>query len=79
VNDTSPEFDAVVEEHYRRMTPEKRMRIASSMYNTARAIVLASLPAGISRRDERLEIARRMYGGELPLAALVAHAEWEAD
>ena len=76
MNDTSPEFEAMVEERYRRMSPGERMRIAASMYETARAIVLSSLPPGISRRERRLAVARRMYAGELPLAALFAHAEW---
>jgi hypothetical protein len=33
-----------VAERHRQMTPEERMRIASSMFDTARAIVEASLP-----------------------------------
>jgi hypothetical protein len=40
MNDTSPEFEAMVDECYRRMTPDERVRIAASMYDTARAIVL---------------------------------------
>ena len=76
MNDTSLEFEAMVEERYRRMSPDERMKIAASMYETARAIVLASLPPGTSRRERRLAFARRMYEGELPLAALIAYAEW---
>ena len=44
MNDTSPEFEAMLDERYRRMTPDERVRIAASMYDTARAIVLSSLP-----------------------------------
>ena len=32
MNDTSPEFEAMVNERYRRMTPDERVRIAASMY-----------------------------------------------
>jgi hypothetical protein len=46
------------------------------MYDTARAIVLSSLPPGLSRRERRLAFARRFYEGELPEAALIAYAEW---
>lgn len=46
------------------------------MFETARAIVESSIPAGLSRRDRRLALARRFYQGELPEAALVAFAEW---
>src|SRR5688572_6716650 len=48
VNDTSPQFEAMLDERYRRMTPDERVRIAASMYDTARAIVLSSLPPGLS-------------------------------
>jgi hypothetical protein len=79
MNDTSPEVAAMVAEHHRQMTPEERVRIASSMFDTARAIVESSLPANLSRRERRLAYARRMYGNELPEAALIAFAEWPED
>jgi hypothetical protein len=56
------------------MTPEERWRIASLMFDDARAIVESSLPAGLSQRERRLAVARRLYGGELPQAALEAFA-----
>jgi hypothetical protein len=77
MNDTSPEFEALVNERYRRMTPDERVRIAAAMYDTARAIVLSSLPPGLSRRERRLAFVRRLYGDELPEAALIAYAEWD--
>lgn len=77
MNDTPPEFEAMVNERYRRMSPDERVRIAASMYDTARAIVLSSLPKGLSRREKRLAFARRFYEGELPEAAFIAYAEWE--
>lgn len=76
MSDTSLEFEAMVDERYRRMSPDERMRIAASMYETARAIVHSSLLPGTSRRERRLAFARRMYDGELPLLALIAYAEW---
>ena len=79
MNDTSPEVAALVAERHRQMTPEERMRIASSMFDTARAIVESSLPPNLSRRERRLAYAKRMYGNELPEAALIAFAEWPED
>jgi hypothetical protein len=79
MNDTSPKVAAMVAEHYRKMTPEERMRIASSMFDTARAIVESSLPSNLSRRERRLAYAKRMYGNELPESALIAYAEWPED
>jgi hypothetical protein len=79
MNDTSPKIAAMVAERHRRLTPDERIRIASSMFETARAIVESSLPANLSRRERRLAYARRMYGDELPEAALIAFAEWPED
>ena len=79
VNDTSSKVAALVAERHRQMTPDERARIASSMFETARAIVESSQPASLSRRDRRLAYARRMYGTELPEAALIAFAEWPED
>jgi hypothetical protein len=76
MNDTLPKIEKMVTERYRRMTPDQRMRIASSMFETARALVESSLPADLSRRDRRLAFARRLYAGDLPEAALQAFAEW---
>ena len=75
--DTSPEIERMVLEHYRQMTPEERMKIASSMFETARVIVDSSLPRTLTGRDRRLAIARRFYGDELPEAALQAFADWK--
>jgi hypothetical protein len=76
MNDTSPEMERMVTERYRRMTPYERMKIASSMFETARKIVESSLPPNMTRKERRLAFARRLYEGELPEAALMAFAEW---
>ena len=76
LNDTSPEVEALVTARYRRMSPDQRMRIASSMFETARQIVESSLPANMTRKERRLAFGRRLYAGELPEVALQAYAEW---
>ena len=77
MNDTSSEMEAIVTERYRRMSPDERMKIASAMFETARAIVESSLPPNLDGRERRLAFARRLYGGELPEAALHAFADWK--
>lgn len=47
------------------------------MCDTARIIVESSLSATLSRKERRLALARRMYGNELPEAALIEFAEWK--
>ena len=78
MSDTPLAVAALVAERHRRMTPQERIQIASAMFDTARVIVASSLPAGLSDHDRRLAIAKRIYGDELPRAALEAHAAWEA-
>ncbi len=75
MTDTSSRVAAMVADRHRRMTPEERMKIASDMFETARAIVLSSLPPNLPPRERRLAFARRLYGNELPEAALIAYAE----
>jgi hypothetical protein len=79
MNDTPAKIAEMVAARHRQMTPEERMSIASSMFDTARAIVESSLPPNLNRRERRLALAERMYGKELPRAALVAFAEWPED
>src|ERR1700722_17203746 len=69
-------MDKMVAERYKLVTPERRMRIASSMFETARAIIESSLPLNLTRRERRLAFAKRLYTGELPDAALQAFADW---
>jgi hypothetical protein len=68
----------MVDERYRSMTPDQRVRIAVSMFETARALIESSLPPNLNRKERRLAFARRLYADELPEAALHAFAEWGA-
>ena len=76
MNDTSPEMERIVNERYRQMSADQRMRMASSMFETVRKIIESSLPAEMGRKERRLAWARRLYEGELPEKALLAFAEW---
>jgi len=66
MSDTSPKIEAMIRKRYEQMTPDERVRIAAGMFETARAIVISSLPPNLSRREQRLAVARRFYAGELP-------------
>lgn len=76
MNDTSDTVARLVRQRYAAMSPEERMRIAASLYETARAIVESSLPAGLTREQRRYATAKRFYGDELPETALVAYAKY---
>lgn len=76
MNDTAPGILALVTERCKRMTPLERVTIASALFDAGRVIVESSLPASLAPRDRRLALARRLYGQELPEAALRAFADY---
>lgn len=74
MNDTSPVIAQKVAARHQAMTPQERWEVASSLFETARAIVDSSLSADLAPVERRLAWARRVYGSELPEAALLAFA-----
>jgi hypothetical protein len=78
MNDTSDTVSRLVFDRHQGMTPAERWHAAASLFETARAIVESSLPAGMTIEQRRLAVARRFYGTELPDAALLAHAHYKA-
>ena len=49
VTDTSPDIELRVAAHHAALTPLERLEIASSMHQTALAIIESSLPPGLTR------------------------------
>jgi hypothetical protein len=74
MRDTAAEISMLVAARHRSMTPAERWLAASSMFKTACEIVEASLPNGLTRKQRRLAVVRRLYQNELPEVALIAHA-----
>lgn len=62
MHDTSPEMEELVRRRYSEMSPQERIRIGAEMFDTARAIMLASFPPGLSENETRRLMARRLYG-----------------
>jgi hypothetical protein len=50
-------------------TPAERLAMGSQMFEAARAIMLASLPPGLSATEIRRRLCERLYGDEVDLAA----------
>ena len=61
MNDTPPEVSDYVHERYSAMSPEERFLIGIRMFDTARALVEASLSSDLSDSERRREICRRFY------------------
>ena len=62
MQDTSPEFRRRVSEAFARLSPGERVHMCTDMFETARALVEASLPGELSDKARRCEICRRFYG-----------------
>jgi hypothetical protein len=78
MNDTPDAIAKIVLERYRAMTPAERWLTASSLFETARAIIQSSLPGNLTAEQQRLAVARRLYNDELPESALIAHANYSS-
>jgi hypothetical protein len=78
MNDTSAVVAMLVADRHRAMTADERWQVASSLFDTARAIVESSLPSDLTGPQRRAALARRLYGNELPEAAIAAFAAFQA-
>ena len=62
MTDTTPEVTRLVRELYARKTGAERLAMGASMFETARTIVLASLPAGLPQAEIHHRLCQRFYG-----------------
>lgn len=62
MQDTTPEFRMRVQEGFARITPEERVRVCTEMFDTAVALVAASLPESLDPAERRFRICERLYG-----------------
>ncbi len=61
MRDTAPEVSAYLRKRYSAMSAEERFLIGIKMFDTARALVDASIPSGLSESERRREVCRRFY------------------
>jgi hypothetical protein len=62
MTDTSAEIALMVQQRYAAMSASERFMIGAQMFETARTIVLASLPPHLSERERRRQLCERLYG-----------------
>lgn len=70
MNDTSPAIAERLDRLYLARTPSARVRMATSMFTTAKRLAIAGLgAAGVtgSSRELRMGLLERLYGDEIPL------------
>jgi hypothetical protein len=66
MNDTSPEIAAMVQERLMQKSGAERFRMGVEMFEAARRMVLASMPAGLSEEELKRRLFERIYGFPLP-------------
>jgi hypothetical protein len=66
MNDTPPEIAELVRQRMMARSPEERFLMGVRMFDAARDMVLASLPAGLSSAEMKRRLFERIYGQSLP-------------
>lgn len=66
MNDTTPEIATLLNEKWKRHSPQERTKTASLMFVSARKVVLASMPKNLSEAEQKRYIYERTYGEPLP-------------
>ena len=66
MNDTSPEIAELVRQRLMARSGEERFLMGVRMFDAARDMVLASLPAGLSPEELKRQLFQRLYGQPLP-------------
>ena len=66
MTDTPPEIAELVRQKIMARSPEERFMMGVRSFEAARAIVLASLPEGLTPRELKRQLYQRIYGEPLP-------------
>lgn len=66
MNDTSPEIAEMVRARLMAFSGAERFRMGAEMFDAARRMVLASLPAGLTETERKRRLFERLYGMPLP-------------
>lgn len=67
MTDTSPEIAAMVHARLMARSGAERFRMGVEMFEAARRMALASLPAGLDETERRRRLFERLYGQPQPL------------
>ena len=73
MNDTDPEIARIVRQRLLERSGTERMIMGSSMFDTAKAMIVASLPEGLSPIEVKEQLCRRLYGDEVDVDAFIQH------
>ncbi len=66
LNDTTREIEEMQNDLWMKRTTPERAEFMFGMFATARHLMIASLPKGLSERELKKQIYERTYGEPLP-------------
>ena len=67
MTDTTPQIERMVRDEIMGRSSEERFIMGAQMFDSAREMIQASLPRGISEAERRRLLFKRIYGKELEL------------
>lgn len=73
MNDTEPEIAELVRQRMLERSGTERMIMGSQMFDTAKTMILASLPPGLSELEIKEQLCRRLYGDEVDVEGFVRY------
>jgi hypothetical protein len=65
VTDTPPEIERILRDKLMARSGEERFVMGAQMFDSAREMVKASLPPGLSEMEQRRQLFKRIYGMEI--------------
>ena len=72
MNDTPKEIAELMRNKLLALSGSERVMMGSRMFDSARTIILSSLPSGISDLETKRQLCSRLYGNEVDVAAFIA-------
>jgi len=73
MNDTAPEIARLVRQRMLERSGAERMLMGSQMFDTAKTMIVASLPDGLTPLEIKEQLCRRLYGDEIDVDAFIQH------
>jgi len=67
LTDTPPEIERMIRDKIMARSGEERFVMGAQMCESAREMVKASLPPGLSEAEQRRQLFRRLYGKEIDI------------
>ena len=69
MTDTLPEIERIMRDKLMARSGEERFVMGAQMFDSAREIVKASLPPGLSEMEQRRQLFKRIYGMEIDIGS----------